>query len=110
VSYGPPDTPVALVPGSEVTLAFAQGQITGKGFCNDFGLDYTGNGQTMIIDPLVTSSAAACASSLMEQDEGYLTALGSATAIARDGRTLTMSYPGGVLRFVVRDVPTPTGN
>lgn len=85
-------TPV-LEEAPRATLAFtADGQVTGRGSCNQYTAAYTVDGEAITIGPDIAFTQMACAPEILEQERRFLDALAAATAFAVDeGGTLTLS-------------------
>lgn len=64
--------------GTRLTLRFADGRVSGSGGCNRFDGSFTADGESLRIQPLVTTRKL-CADPVMAQERAFLDALGSAT-------------------------------
>jgi heat shock protein HslJ len=95
----------ALVPGSEVRISFADGQIGASGGCNSMGGPYTIDGDHLVVRQLAMTEMA-CEPRLMDQDAWLASLLDGAT-IRLDGDTLTLSNDGAALTLVDREVADP---
>jgi hypothetical protein len=98
------------IPGSEITILFANGKVSGSAGCNSYNGNYQAAGtegkNTITFGPLATTRMA-CDQPLMEQEQLYLAALESATEYTVEGFALTITYPGGSLIFYDKDGPRP---
>jgi heat shock protein HslJ len=82
------DTPP--IAGTEVTLRFEEGQVSGNAGCNQYGGGYQIDGDAIRFDALFnTEMACLDPEGRMEQERVYLELLGSADRIALDGGVLT---------------------
>jgi hypothetical protein len=98
------------IPGSEITVLFANGEVSGSAGCNTYQGTYrstrAAGRNTIEIGPLATTRMM-CDEPLMDQESLYLAALESATGYTLEGFALTISYPGGSLIFYDKDGPRP---
>lgn len=100
IEYGPAGTPIAVVPGSNVTITLdPDGKISGNASCNSYFGSYTLDGQSITISGVGSTEMACADEKLMQQEAAYLAALQAATGIGLAGDTLTIDYAGGQLRF-----------
>jgi heat shock protein HslJ len=67
---------VSALPRTEVTATFQGGSISGKDGCNQYGASYKVSGNSLTIK-LGMSTMMACEPKIMDQSQGYLTALSS---------------------------------
>jgi heat shock protein HslJ len=100
------------VPGTSISIEFANGSLSGFAGCNSYSATYTstragGNTNNITIGP-ITSSQAICSEEIMNQEQAYLAALQGATVYTINGTTLTLTTPSGPLTFGAA-VPTPYG-
>ena len=98
------------IPGTAITLRFANGTFTGFGGCNTYQGSYRvpGNSNNVKVDP-ITSTGQLCSEEIMNQEQAYFTALQSASSYAINGDALTLTTPSGPLTFyVVTAVPAVT--
>jgi hypothetical protein len=99
-----------ILPGSEITAEFADGQVSGSAGCNTYRGTYrstrAAGRNTIEIGPLATTRSM-CDEPLMEQESLYLAALEAATEYTIEGFALTIEYPGGELVFYDKDGPRP---
>lgn len=91
------------IPGSSITINFANGNLSGFSGCNSYNASYTttlaaGNSNSISLGPL-TSTGALCSEELMNQEQGYLASLQSASAYTINGTTLTLTTANGPLTF-----------
>lgn len=90
------------LPDARITAEFRGGTISGSGGCNTYSGPYTSTGSNNIsVGGLVTSQMA-CDEAIMEQEQAYLAALGTAQSYSIAGNTLTIAHAGGALTFQQR--------
>jgi heat shock protein HslJ len=95
----------ALVPGSQVRLAFQGGQVSATAGCNSMSGAYSlANG--MLIAGQLATTEMACDPPLMAQDRWLAELLGGA-GVTLAGDTLTLERSGMVLTLVDREVADP---
>jgi heat shock protein HslJ len=68
----------ALVPGSSVTLQFADGHLSGSDGCNRYSGSYSVQGATLAVPANLASTQMACDPGLMDQARAYVSALRAA--------------------------------
>ena len=88
--------PVELVPDTEITLEFVEGQIAGSAGCNSYFASYDAEA-VGLEDSSMGSTMKLCLGGggefeVMEQETLYLAALSTVTYFTRDGDTLTATY------------------
>jgi heat shock protein HslJ/predicted secreted protein len=90
-----------LVADSTITAAFADGQMAGKASFNNYFTSYTVDGSSLSLGMAGSTMMACAESSLMDQEQAFLAALGQVTGFTIDGDTLTLHDATGseVLRF-----------
>ena len=84
--------------GTQLTLQFDNGTVSGKAGCNSFGGTYVVTGQTLTISDL-NQTLMACDPPIGQQEERYTTALLKAQSFVLQGQTLTITHPDGTLHF-----------
>jgi heat shock protein HslJ len=89
---------VDVLPGSAITAELREGQIAGSAGCNRYTASFTVDGDALALGP-VASTRMMCSSpdGIMEQEQGYLAALGSASAYQIAGDRLDMFDADGTL-------------
>lgn len=89
----------SVVNGTSVTLSFgADGDVSGAGGCNRYVGRYEATGSRISIDKLaVTAMACANPPGVMEQEQAYLKALGSASTVRFEGDRLELRTSEGAL-------------
>jgi heat shock protein HslJ len=85
-------------PGVTATLVVEDAQLTGTSFCNHYSGSYTLGGEAPTVDGLGGTDMA-CDPDVMAAETAYLTALGAADRMARDGEDLVLTGPDLSLRF-----------
>jgi heat shock protein HslJ len=91
-----------LLPGSQLTAEFLDGQLSGFGGCNRFSGGYQASQGQFKVDSLaVTEMACLSPQGIMEQEAQYLNVLSQAAAYQLEGeRLLLASSQGGALTFI----------
>lgn len=85
---------------SAPTLAFeAGGRVSGMGGCNPFAGTYRSEGGGLAISPAPTTRHA-CAEAVMDQEDAFLKALQSVTALRMDGDRLELRNAEGALAAI----------
>jgi heat shock protein HslJ len=88
----------SLVPGSEITAEFSEGQMAGSAGVNGYFAGYESEGETLTLGP-AGSTMMMGPEKLMKQEMAYLAALGTAESYRVDGDTLEIVYGEGSLIF-----------
>jgi heat shock protein HslJ len=66
------------IEGSNITIVFADGQVSGRGGCNQYGGEYQINGSMLTIDKLyMTEMACISPVGIMDQETTFLKHLGN---------------------------------
>jgi len=101
------------LPGTNTTTQFQDGQVNGNAGCNNFFGSYEVDGHNLSVGPLA-STEMFCGSppGVMEQENAYLAALGSAASFAIEGGQLVIADSGGetVLIYNVAEPKSLTEN
>jgi heat shock protein HslJ len=94
---------VTLIPGTRITLGIAAGGRLSGTACNSYGATWSTSpgGRIAIGDIASTDMACLDPAGVMDQESGYLTALGHATRWQRDGSKLTLASGEGRGRVLV---------
>lgn len=79
-----------LVPGSAVTLAFADGRVSAQAGCNTMNGPATWDGGKLVVAVPMASTMMACDDALMAQDQWLGSFLTSSPALTVEGDTLTL--------------------
>lgn len=95
-----PTAPMPLprepLPGSRITITFADGQVSGTAGCNQYGGSYSLNGAALAIGDLFqTEMACMDPVGVMEQEQHYLDTLRAAIAAHVYGSQLWVEVDGG---------------
>ena len=94
------ETASSVVAGSRVSLAFADGQLSGKA-CNNFRASATVSGSEVKIGPVMSTKMACGEPGVSEQETQVFATLAKVTSLAVKGDRLTLSAPdGSALGFV----------
>ena len=81
----------ALVEGSQVSIAFADGSISVQGGCNTLFGGYAIDGSTLALTGPLASTRMACADDLMAQDDWLAAMLADAPDVELVGDALTLA-------------------
>jgi heat shock protein HslJ len=87
------------IPGTSVSLQFANGNLSGFAGCNSYNGTYTTTASGGITVGPITSSQALCDENIMNQEQTYLSSLQSASSYTISGTTLTLTTASGSLTF-----------
>jgi heat shock protein HslJ len=96
---------VSQPPGVAATLVVEDAQVRGVSFCNSYSGSYTLDGDVLAVEGLGGTDMG-CAPDVLAAETAFLTALGSADRMTRDGADLVVTGPDGSLRFS-RQEPVP---
>jgi heat shock protein HslJ len=108
VTYGPAESPTAVLANAPITLSFDNmGELGGQA-CNHYGGTFTLDGRTLEVSQISQTLMACVDEGVTEQESAYTAALQSANSIYRDGDQLVITYDGGELRFMPAPEPEPT--
>ena len=105
VSYGPEDAPITLLPNTEITVEFKEGNIQGSAGCNNFFGIYEIKQESITISEVAQTEMACLDEKVMEQEIAFTEALIKAKSFTVDGETLTISSENEVLRFTAMTAP-----
>ncbi len=95
VSYGPTGTEHPVLPDSEVTVELGpDGQLYGCAGCNRYFAGYTLGPDSAIQVGLFGATKMWC-EGLMQQEDGFLAALGDASSYSVEGEQLFVYYDDG---------------
>jgi heat shock protein HslJ len=100
VAFDLSDIHHVILKGSLITLEFAQGQLNGHGGCNGYGGDYTADASTLKVGPLMSTMMACADDKMTQQESAYTNALGKAASYTIKDNELSITYDGGILRYV----------
>ena len=84
--------------GASYTLTLSEGRLSTRADCNSCGGTYTLTGQTLVAGPSLACTRAACATMAFENT--FTKLLSGESIVSRSGRTLVLTSPRGVLRFM----------
>ena len=90
--------PLPQPPGGHATLDVGADTLGGRSFCNHYSSTYRLDGDSLTIDGL-GGTEMACEPEVMAAETAYLSALGRADTVARDGDDLVLTGDGVRLRF-----------
>ena len=93
----------AALHGTLVTLAFADGQVSGSSDCNSYGGSYKVNGEKITVRSLVSTLMACQDMDIMEQEQTYMQYLQNAQTYQIDSDQLQIAtIDGKVLVFTLQ--------
>ena len=101
-SYGPQGATQALLADTEITAEFdgSEARLAGSAGCNSYFTDYAVEGSDLTLSKVAqTKRFCRGPQGVMDQEDAYLTALGSVDRFEVDDTTLRLFYSGGVLVF-----------
>jgi len=84
--------------GATATLVIEDDQVRGVSFCNHYSGSYTLDGDVLAVSGLGGTDMG-CDPAVLAAETAFVTALGTADRVARDGADLVLSGPDGTLRF-----------
>ena len=85
----------APVAGSNVTLKFEQGNVSGSGGCNQYNGSYTTSGSTLTFGPIAATKRACLERDKNAQETAYFEALSKVVAYEVSGDRLKLRNAGG---------------
>ena len=90
---------VSALAGTNLTMAFSNdGRVSGSAGCNNFNAPYSYDGQTLTIGPAAaTRKMCAKPDGVMEQEQQFLTALGTVATARLEGERLELRTATGAL-------------
>ena len=96
-SYGPANSPLPAVEDTQAGMTFNEdGTVTGNSGCNEFGGNYTVEGDQVTFSEIV-STLIACEEPLMSQEQVVLEVMADSATYNIDGNTLRLTGDGMVL-------------
>ncbi len=102
-AYAVPDAVTSLIPDTQITAQFANGNMSGSAGCNNYFASYTLEGNAVTFGPAgATKMYCETPEGLMQQEAAFLSAIEKAASYRVEGRTLTFFDANGqiVLQFV----------
>jgi heat shock protein HslJ len=104
---------IESLPGVNATALFQDGQVIGNASCNNFSGEYEVDGSNITVGPLA-STEMLCGGHprVMDQEMGYLSALGGAATYVIEGEQLIIANEAGepVVIYAVAEPKSLTGN
>jgi len=106
LSYGSPDQPTKVEPGTSITALFYEdGSLTGNAGCNSYAASYTAQDGKLSITPPATTRML-CPMG-MDQETAYLSALAQAESYIITGPNLEITYGGGAGKLTYTSLAMP---
>lgn len=102
-AYAIPNGVTTLVPNTEITAQFAEGNMSGSAGCNNYFASYTLDGNKVTFGPAgATKMFCETPEGLMQQETDFLNAIGLAVSYRVEGRMLSFYNAEGqtVLQFL----------
>ncbi|MEM8858248.1 MAG: META domain-containing protein [Chloroflexota bacterium] len=93
VSYDQGGAQASVMDGTEITLSFVDGQVTGNSGCNNFFGSYTQEGETVKFENLGTTRKA-CEADIMDQENAFIEVLSAADGATINDGSLNMRSAG----------------
>lgn len=87
----------SVVLGTEITMAFARGTVSGSAGCNTYSASYTINGDGLTIGPAATTRKMCPEEGVMEQEQQFLAALETAAMWQAEAGKLELRRADGAL-------------
>ena len=98
--FGPAGELTAVLPNTEPTLNFDDGQVAGHASCNSYFAEVTlGDDGTMTVGMIGSTLMACMDEAMMQQEADFLAALGQVNSYTLSGSQLTLHTADGVLNF-----------
>jgi heat shock protein HslJ len=98
---------VEVLPGTEVTAQFLDGNVGGTAGCNNYFASYEVDGSSLTVG-VVGSTMMACAQDIMDQEAAYTTGLAASASYAIEGDQLQIAGVDGQTLLTYKVVqPTP---
>jgi heat shock protein HslJ len=101
------------IPGTSISLVFANGNLSGFASCNTYSASYTttlaaGPTNSITVGPITTSQMA-CTPEILAQEQAYLSGLQTGTSYTISGNSLTLTLADGstLVYFAAVAVPAP---
>jgi heat shock protein HslJ len=107
VSYGDPDEPTAVIQVRIPTISFEEGEVGGSGSCNSYGGSYSVEGERLQFGEMAWTEMACGEVGVMDQETAFLSILTAVESFDLSDGSLTLSGPGGTLRFELPPPPEP---
>jgi len=89
-----------------ITATFADNQLSGNAGCNGYGGDYTIEGSTLMLSPIISTLMACADETVGTTESAYFAALASVGDYAIAGNLLTITYAAGQLTFMAAEPMT----
>ncbi|MCB8945928.1 MAG: META domain-containing protein [Ardenticatenaceae bacterium] len=106
IAYGAPDRPASVLPDTQPTAEFLDGQVTGTTGCNQYFAPYTQSGDTLTTGA-VASTRRACAQDVGQQEMEILQGWDTAVSYELSQDTLIVHHENGVLVFMAAGAVQP---
>jgi heat shock protein HslJ len=95
------------LPGTSITIQFANDTLSGFGGCNSYNSTYTASANGAMTIGLINSSQALCSEEINQQEQAYFASLSVTSAWSISGSQLTLTTANGPLVFTGRPLATP---
>lgn len=100
-----------VLPDTEITALFEEGQVTGSAGCNNYFASYELSDSNLTVGPIGATQMACTPDEIMLQEAGYLNALQNAASfiIAEGNLVVTDAEEQVLLTFAPAELPALTG-
>ncbi|UCG25718.1 MAG: META domain-containing protein, partial [Chloroflexota bacterium] len=95
------------LPGTSITIQFANDTLSGFGGCNSYNSTYTASANGAMTIGLINSSQALCSEEINQQEQAYFASLSVTSAWSISGSQLTLTTANGPPVFTGRPLATP---
>ena len=109
VAYGAADRPAAVLPDTQPTAEFRDGQVSGTTGCNQYFAPFTQNREALTTGP-VASTRRACTEPVGLQETAIVQGWDTAVSYELNGDTLIIHHESGVLVLVAATAVKPEGS
>lgn len=93
---------VSLVAGSEVTMIFgADGRVSGTAGCNNYSAGFEADGSRLKFTPAAATRKMCASEDVMQQEQAFLTALGTVATVQFEGDRLDLRSTDGALAITL---------
>ena len=99
-------SPRVLVPGTEITIRFADGEVSANGGCNSIGGTYTVDGDVLRVDA-VSMTEMGCDGPRHDQDEWLIGFLSATPRVAGAADGIVLTTDTTTMRLVDRSIARP---
>ena len=91
---------VSVLPNTEVTARFQDGQVSGSAGCNSYASEYESIGDNLTIGPIISTLMMCVDENISRQESDFLSDLGSAASYSISGNRLMIMNSSGTVILV----------